>query len=691
MPSHLDTPPPGPVSPLEQALDNQRALLRTVIDENPNIILLKDWNGRFLLGNRALAQLYGTTPDGLVGQDDGAFNPNQEQVDFYLRNVQDIMRRFETEVVFETSTDANTGETRYYQSIKKPLRDANGQLQILVIANDITDVRKAQLRAEESERQLNYVLAATGEGVWDWDIDTGLVRHNARWADILGMDPQQVSNNMEEFGARLSPVDRPAVMAAIDQCLQGGGPYRHEHRMYRTDGTEIWVIDRGDVVERHPDGRAKRMVGSFADITARKRAEHAAVAARKRAEALNEEMAQTLELARSMAREATDANRAKGEFLANMSHEIRTPLNGILGMAQLLHDTPLSVQQAEYLKAISSSGDSLLHIVNDILDFSKIEAGKLELEHIDFEITDLLHGVLDMVALRAREKQVQVRHHVDAVLPPGLHGPRQRIQQVLLNLVANAVKFTPAGHVDIAVSLSGDQGNPHLRFDVTDTGIGIPDDQLKELFQPFNQLDSSTTRRFGGTGLGLSISRRLVDLMGGRIGVDSRAGQGSHFWFDVPLARSGRSVPASPAKPPDTKSTASSPISHRLKVLLAEDNAINQAVALAVLKRMGHDVVAVANGQEALDALSRAAFDVVLMDCQMPTMDGFEATRQLRAGKAGAAAQTTPVVALTANAMVGDRERCIAAGMNEYVAKPLKVEALQAALAQVLNPGPAAA
>jgi hypothetical protein len=676
-------------------LQHQRNLLRTVIDENPNVILLKDWHGRFLLGNRALAQLYGTTPEGLVGRDDGAFNPNQEQVDFYLRNVQDIMRRFETEVVFETSTDANTGETRYFQSIKKPLRNDKGELQILVIANDITDVRKAQLRAEESERQLSYVLSATGEGVWDWDVDSGVVRHNTRWADILGMDPQQVSNTMGEFGARLWPEDRPAVMAAIDRCLQGGGPYRHEHRMCRTDGTEIWVMDRGDVVEWHPDGKAKRMVGSFADITDRKRAEQQAVAARKRAEALNEEMAQTLELARAMAREATDANRAKGEFLANMSHEIRTPLNGILGMAQLLADTPLGPQQAEYLKAIADSGDSLLHIVNDILDFSKIEAGKLELEHIDFEVTDLLQGVLDMVTLRAREKQVQVRHTVASGVPPVLHGARQRIQQVLLNLVANAVKFTPKGHVDIAVDLVDVGGAVVLRFDVTDTGIGIPQEQLKELFQPFNQLDSSTTRRFGGTGLGLSISRRLVDLMAGRIGVESQAGQGSHFWFEVPMPRRAHAAQGEWRQP--GQSTASrvhggvpGGAGRRLRVLLAEDNAINQAVALAVLKRLGHEVVAVVNGQEALDALANAVFDVVLMDCQMPVMDGFEATRQLRAGRAGAAAQTTPVVALTANAMVGDRERCIAAGMDEYVAKPLKVEALQAALAQVLHPGPTA-
>ena len=522
---------------LEQELARQRALLRTVIDENPNIILLKDWNGKFLLGNRALAQLYGTTTDELEGKDDGAFNPNAEQVAFYLENVQGIMRRFETEVVLESSTDRVTGDTRYYQSIKKPLRDDQGNLQILVIANDITEVRRAQLRAEASERQLQYALQATGEGVWDWDIDTGIVRHNPRWAEILGLEPGCLSNTVEEFSAHLLDEERPAIMAVVNACLAGQGPYRHEHRMRRRDGVVIWVTDRGDVVERHPDGRPKRMVGSFADITDRKQAEQEAVAARLQAEALNEEMAQALELLQTVAREAESANQAKSQFLANMSHELRTPLNGIVGMTYALTDTRLDDEQRDYVQTIEACGANLLAVVNDVLDFAQIDAGQLALDSMDYSPADLVAEALNSVSQRARKKQlVLLPAEIDPDVPAQVHGAPQRLRQVLLHLLANAVKFTHHGQIRLRVGLASYATlNDRLHFEVHDTGIGIAADDLSQLFQPFKQLDSSDTRRYGGTGLGLSIAQRLVQLMGGDMGATSVHGQGSLFWFDIPL------------------------------------------------------------------------------------------------------------------------------------------------------------
>ncbi len=522
---------------LEQELARQRALLRTVIDENPNIILLKDWNGKFLLGNRALAQLYGTTTDELEGKDDGAFNPNAEQVAFYLENVQGIMRRFETEVVLESSTDRVTGDTRYYQSIKKPLRDDQGNLQILVIANDITEVRRAQLRAEASERQLQYALQATGEGVWDWDIDTGIVRHNPRWAEILGLEPGCLSNTVEEFSAHLLDEERPAIMAVVNACLAGQGPYRHEHRMRRRDGVVIWVTDRGDVVERHPDGRPKRMVGSFADITDRKQAEQEAVAARLQAEALNEEMAQALELLQTVAREAESANQAKSQFLANMSHELRTPLNGIVGMTYALTDTRLDDEQRDYVQTIEACGANLLAVVNDVLDFAQIDAGQLALDSMDYSPAGLVAEALNSVSQRARKKQlVLLPAEIDPDVPPQVHGAPQRLRQVLLHLLANAVKFTHHGQIRLRVGLASYATlNDRLHFEVHDTGIGIAADDLSQLFQPFKQLDSSDTRRYGGTGLGLSIAQRLVQLMGGDMGATSVHGQGSLFWFDIPL------------------------------------------------------------------------------------------------------------------------------------------------------------
>ncbi len=725
-----DTPPPLPSRTSERELHVQRALLRTVIDENPNVILLKDWNGKFLLGNRALANLYGTTPEALVGQDDGAFNPNAEQVAFFLENVQGVMRRFEMEVVLEQSTDAITGAVRYFQSIKKPLRDADGNLQILVIANDITEVRLAQLRAEASELQLQYAMQATGEGVWDWDLTTGVVRHNVRWAEVLGLDMACLSNSVDEFSALLHPDDKAEVMQALGNCLSGQGQYRHEHRMIRPDGREIWVQDRGDVVERGADGKPLRLVGSFADISDRKATERLLIEARNRAEELNEQMAQMLQLARDMARDAMSANRSKSEFLANMSHEIRTPMNGIIGMTQLLLDSALTDEQRSHAKAIESSGEGLMAIINDILDFSKIEAGKLELDSVDFDVHALVHEVQGAVDVRVREKRLGFQVYLGDGIPHRLNGAKQRIRQVLLNLVSNAIKFTHRGSVVIHVRMVPEFADePCVRFEVQDSGIGIaPADQL-ELFQPFKQVDASNSRQFGGTGLGLSISKRLVTLMSGQIGVTSAPNQGSTFWFEVPLGAVAAKPPApggapggappaaanaalgaegkglqpalgaaegsvaptrhGPASADALLASAAVPGGVGLDVLLVEDNAINQALARALLQRMGHRVVSVNNGQEAVQLLGQQAFAVVLMDCQMPVMDGFEATRRIRAGEAGAEAAGMPIIAMTANAMVGDRERCLACGMNDYVAKPIQVPLLKAAIGRAAAARPA--
>lgn len=257
----------------DNALQDANALLRTVIDENPNIILMKDWNGKFLLGNRALAKLYGTTPDQLEGKDDGAFNPNAEQVAFYLQNVRDVMSQDETRVVMEESTDSATGETVYYQSIKIPLTTPQGDKQILVIANDVSELKRVQLKLEESERRLRYVLDATGEGIWDWDIRTGIVTHNRRWCQIAGLNDDYLQHPLDEFAALLHPDDKARVMAKLQDCLAGRAHYQSEHRMRLHGQQEVWVLDRGDVVERSADGQALRMVGSFVDIRERKKAE----------------------------------------------------------------------------------------------------------------------------------------------------------------------------------------------------------------------------------------------------------------------------------------------------------------------------------------------------------------------------------------------------------------------------------
>jgi PAS domain S-box-containing protein len=469
--------------------------------------------------------------------------------------------------------------------------------------------------------------------------------------------------------------------------------------LYWEDATIAPVLDA--------QGTITDFVAVKVDVSERKRAEEALKAAKEQAE---------------------EASRAKSQFLASMSHELRTPLNGVIGMTELLSNTALDERQRRFVEACQSSGKSLLALINDILDFSKIEAGKLELDEHEFDLDQLVEETVETLAFQARQKRVQLFSHVAPGACVRVYGDSGRLRQLLVNLVGNALKFTETGEVAVRVAPAEEPtGQSSIRFAVTDTGIGIPPDRLDRLFASFAQADSSTTRKYGGTGLGLAISKSLVQLMGGRIGVESQPGRGSTFWFTLPWKgvaggevrgrtisddlqrlrvldpclskpvcqsallgaindhfvnrRTGRDPKGARSAEPLAASRAFS----GARVLLAEDNRVNRMFAGEILRQAGMECHAVENGRQALESIQEERFDLILMDCQMPEMDGFDATRRIRElERNGQLAGHLPVIALTANAIKGDRERCVEAGMDDYLSKPFEPQALFKVMAPFL-------
>src|SRR5580693_9521681 len=436
------------------------------------------------------------------------------------------------------------------------------------------------------------------------------------------------------------------------------------------------------------------------NITARKSGELRLTEYAQELEHKNEE----LEAALATAREATQL---RSRFLANMSHEIRTPMNGVLGMTDFLLATKLTSEQQEFAESIKRSADALLALINDILDLSKIEAGKLRLDRVQFQLGPTIAEVVSLFALEARMKGLGFASNVPADLPRVVVGDPGRLRQVLRNLLGNALKFTDHGEIGVHVELLNEATNVvQIRFTVHDTGIGMPPDQQSRLFESFTQGDGSSTRRHGGTGLGLAISKQLVELLGGEIGVASQPGRGSRFWFTASFGKAapGDKPASKPVIKPATKPNAPpvglasmrtatavkrAPVQNpvaiagHLRVLLAEDNEINQRITLRLLEKLGVAADAVVNGREAVQALEKRRYDLVLMDCQMPDMDGFEATAIVRSREG--TANHTPICALTANAMEGDRERCLAAGMDDYISKPVGLDKLQKAVDRWLH------
>jgi two-component system, sensor histidine kinase and response regulator len=718
--------------------------------------------------------------------------------------------------------------TRWFLLYVTPL--AGGKQGAVTGHLDITKRKQAEEAIEAERREKLALLESTDEGIYGIDIDGCCTFLNRAGAALLGYTPEEaLRKNMHDLihHSRGDGQPYPVVECPIFRAFRTGeGARRDDEVLWRQDGTAFPAE-----YSSFPILQNGQIVGAtvvFNDITERKRIEE------ERAQLLarEQEARQHLEEAnRALAR----ATQAKSEFLASMSHEIRTPMNGVIGMASLLLDTDLTPEQREYADIVRRSGEALLTLINDILDFSKIEAGRLELEIIDLDVREVTEDVLGLLAEQAQRKGLELAGLVQPDVPRWLRGDPGRLRQILLNLVGNAVKFTEHGEIVVRAALASEEPETvTLRLEVADTGIGIRPEVQDRIFDAFSQADKGTTRKYGGTGLGLAISKRLVDLMGGEIGVDSEPGRGSIFWFTVhceraPAAAAGpgtggelaglrtlviddnatnrmvlreqlrswhvtvdcaesppaalerlraaaaagspydlalldmlmpemdglelaRTIRIDPslrgirlvlltslgqldredltaagidaaltkpvrqrqlfatlaevmnittagvvAMPPRTRAGARVgrlPTTAE-RILVVEDSAINQKVALGLLQRLGYRADAVANGLEALDALKRIQYAAVLMDCQMPEMDGFEASAEIR--RREASAHHTPIIAMTASAMQGDRERCLEAGMDDYVAKPVRLDQIEAALrrwvvpaAPVLEPSPPA-
>jgi PAS domain S-box-containing protein len=649
--------------------------------------------------------------------------------------------------------------------------------------------RRVETRLKISDERLRLALDSTEIGIFEWNVTTGHVYYSSGMWAMLGYEHDRMPGTLEAWQALIHPDDLPAYRTRVESQMNGAATFiDHEYRIRTRTGDWRWIYGRSKSISTDFHGRPARIIGTVQDITARVETEH--------------------HLRRAKA-EADAASRAKSDFLASMSHEIRTPMNGIIGMTSLITETPLTPEQRDYVNTIRTSSETLLTIINDILDFSKIESGKMEIERSPFGLALCLEETLDMFAMKAAEKNIEIGYCIARDVPSWIIGDVTRLWQVITNLVNNAVKFTSVGSVSVEVYRGQpvEDGKFMLEFAVRDTGIGIPEDRLNRLFKAFSQVDSSTTRKYGGTGLGLAISQRLSMLMGGNIRVESVAGQGSSFIFNIltepaplpvdidylpplpeplrggtvlciednrvaqvrlrgllerwgvacaiasnvteagALAASlasrpvllvvdytaaedpaqagllsaldcpqllmvpfGKSLPtsvvagrafASVTKPlkdaafmhavstlfseiPEEEATVVPADAHvlardfPLRVLLAEDNPVNQKVALGYLERMGYRADLVANGNEAVAALESRPYDLVLMDLQMPEMDGLEASRQIR--RRLPRERQPRIIALTANAMEGDRELCVAAGMDDYISKPVKLNEMAAAI-----------
>jgi PAS domain S-box-containing protein len=779
----------------EQARLETEAVYKSLIESLPLNVFRKDLAGRFVDANQRFCDTLGQQLSAILTKTDFDFFP-LEQCHKYRRDDIHVMETGEAMEDIEAYFKP-TGEKLYVQVLKAPVRDSRGQVVgVQGMFWDVTGRIEADEAARKSDARCRQLVQSSLIGVITAELDGRILDANDAFLTMLGYTRDDVLSGRLRWDALTPPEHRAADARAIEQLKATGTCQPFEKEYYHQNGRRVPVLIGVTMLEESKS----ECICFIVDITQQKETEQELIAAKEAADA---------------------ANQAKSQFLANMSHEVRTPMNAVIGITELVLGTPLAPKQAEYLRMVMQSAESLLAVINDVLDFSKVESGKVDLEHHPFNVRDTVGDAVKSLALRAHDKGLELALDVSRGVPEWLVGDAGRLRQIVINLVSNAIKFTHAGEVVIEIGLLHQNGNrTELQFCVTDTGIGIPPEKREKVFEAFEQADASTTRNYGGTGLGLAIVRRLVELMDGRIWVESQVGQGSQFYFTVKLdlchspppervsPRRGalkgtralvvddnatnrriveevlagwEVVPTScesaaqalqqlrsayrtgkpfelllsdvnmpeldgfglleqvrrdpslsditailltsgdrsedhvrakelgvrqhlmkpikqselldavldalgiePREAEQAGAPAALPETRPLRVLLAEDSIVNQRLAVGLLERHGHRVTIADNGHQAVTHAERNNFDVILMDLQMPELDGLEATRRIREHER-TTGRHVPIIAMTAHALKGDRQRCLEAGMDEYVAKPVRERQLLVAMRTVLG------
>lgn len=653
-----------------EALRRSEERYRSIIEDMTDACWETDLKGSLTFFNSPVHEMHGRSTEELMNLN------NREYMDEKaIKKVGEVFKHIYTTgepvkaVAYEVLR--KDGTKVFLESNISLIRDTEGNpTGFRGVSRDITDRRQQEAALRQSEERYRTIIENMHDAYFEMDLRGNLIffndalctLHKRSRAELMG------TNNR----AYMDPETAQRFFAVFKRVHETGEPVRDlVWKRTRPDDADRW-FEFSVSLMKDLEGRPIGFRGISRDITQRILHQEALKGAKESAES---------------------ANRAKSDFLANMSHEIRTPMNGILGMTELALDTELTSEQRDYLCMLKSSADSLLTILNDILDFSKIEAGKIDLEKIVFHLRDSIDDTVRTLALRAGQKGLEIACHVSQDVPDTLIGDPGRLRQILINLIGNAIKFTSEGEVVVSVSVEASgPANTLLRFSVADTGIGIPPEKQRLIFEAFAQADGSTTRYYGGTGLGLSISSKLVDLMGGQVWVESEPGRGTTFHFTARfeveepgslISLADREVISlKPALIVDDNKTSR----RRYRVLLAEDNAINQALAVRLLEKQGHSVGVANNGHEVLAAFQNEVFDFILMDVQMPGMNGYEATTAIREREKMTGGHI-PVIALTANAIKGDRERCLEAGFDDYVSKPIRTQELAQAIERIAGAG----